>query len=410
MIGVNEWRAGGVMLFASMILYSCSANPLTVVATLVKPLEAAFGWSRASVTSAYLITATGTLLFAPWIGALVDRIGPRRVALVSLLVLVAAIVNIGMAGPAIWSWYLAWGLYAFSQACAGNVVWANAVVSRFDKNRGMALAILLSGQAATYGLLPIFAVWVMETHDWRMVYYALAAFVLVIGWPLAWFFFYSARDLKRRDPSIEIIVPPPAAKGGTIRAMGKRHFWQIALAYAVSASAVSALMVHLQPILTDSGMTAMDAAKIAIFLTPASLAGRFISGYLLDRFPPNYVAAWALILPGLAYLILIFIGTSYGSAIACAIIIGIAAGAETDVLAYLVSRYFGPQYFSSLYGALLGIFAVGYGAGPVITGRVFDITGSYASSFVALGAGAVLGSLMILLLGRPRSVEELARG
>lgn len=407
--GVSEWRAGGVMLMASLILYTCSANGLTVVATLVKPLEAAFGWSRASVTSAYLITATGTLLFAPWVGAIVDRIGPRRVALVALIVLAAATASLGLAGPSIWSWYIAWCFFAFSQACAGNVVWANAVVSRFDRNRGMALAILLSGQAATYGLLPIFAVEVMQHFDWRMVYFLLAAYVLFLGWPLAWLFFYSASDLKRRDPSLDIHVPPPAARGGTFRAMRRRHFWLIAAAYAVSASAISSLMVHLQPILTDSGMSAMDAAKIAFFLTPASLAGRFLSGFLLDRFPAHFVAGWALALPGVCYLILILGGTGYGPAIACAIIVGLAAGAETDVLAYLISRYFGPQYFSSLYGLLLGIFAVGYGAGPVVTGRVFDVTGSYEPSFIALAAGAVLGSALILMMGRPPSTEDLEK-
>ena len=407
--GVSEWRAGGVFLLASMILYSCSANGLTVVATLVKPIEAEFGWSRASITAAYLITATGTLLFAPFVGAVVDRIGPRRVALVMLLVLAAATANLGLSGPSIWSWYFAWGLFAFAQACAGNVVWANAVVSRFDKNRGMALAILLSGQAATYGLLPLFAVWVMESHDWRMVYYLLGGFVIFVGWPLAFFFFNSARDLKRRNPALEIHVPPPAAKGGALRAMRRKHFWLIAGAYAVAAPAVSSLRVHIQPIMIDSGRTAMQAAGIAFFLTPASLAGRFLSGYLLDRFPAHYVAVIALLLPGVCYIILLVAGTSYVAALACAIIVGIAAGAETDVLAYLISRYFGPQYFSSLYGLLLGIFAVGYGAGPVLTGRVFDVMGSYEPSFIVLAVGAVLGTVLILMMGHPPSKEELEK-
>jgi predicted MFS family arabinose efflux permease len=406
---VSEWRAGGAMLLASVILYTCSANGLTVVATLVKPIEAAFGWSRASITSAYLITATGTLLFAPWVGALVDRIGPRRVALVALFILVAATANLGLAGPSVWSWYIAWCFFAFSQACAGNVVWANAVVSRFDRHRGMALAILLSGQAATYGLLPLFAVWVMQSHDWRMVYFLLAGFVLFVGWPLAWFFLYSARDLKRKHPDMEIHVPPPAARGGTLRAMRRRHFWLIASAYAIAAPAVSSLMVHIQPILIDSGMTALQAAGIAFFLTPASLAGRFLSGFLLDRFPPHFVAVLALLLPGICYIILLIAGASYWAALACAIIVGIAAGAETDVLAYLISRYFGPQYFSSLYGLLLGIFAVGYGAGPVVTGRVFDVMGSYEPSFVVLAIGAVIGTALILMMGHPPSKEALQK-
>jgi predicted MFS family arabinose efflux permease len=333
--GISEWRAGGAMLFAAMILYSCSANPLTVVASLVKVLTAEFGWTRASIATATLITAGGTLVFAPWVGALVDRIGPRRVALVALLILVAATIGIGLTGPSIWSWYVAWGFFAFSQACAGNVVWANAVVSRFDRNRGMALSVLLSGQAASYGLLPIFAVAVIEAFDWRMVYFLLAGYVALIGWPLAWFFFYGASDLARRDPASGYKAPPKPARGGTFRSMRRRHFWHIAVGYAIAASAVSSLMFHFQPILTDAGMTPLRAAAIASVLGPTSLAGRFLSGFLLDRFRPHHVAAWALILPGLCYLILIFGGTSYPAAIAIALILGIAAGAVAGSLLML---------------------------------------------------------------------------
>lgn len=228
------------------------------------------------------------------------------------------------------------------------------MVSRFDRNRGTALAILLSGQAATYGLLPIFALEVIRHSDRRMVYYLLAAYVLLLGWPLAYFFFYSAGDLQRRNPQADYAAPLRPARGGTFRAMRRRHFRLIAIAY--------------------------------------------------------FVAGWALLLPGVCYLILIFAGTSYAAGIACAIVVGIAAGAETDVLAYLVSRYFGPQYFSSLYGALLGIFAVGYGLGPVLTGRVFDVTGSYAPSLIVLACGAALASFLIVLLGRPRNAAELAKG
>ena len=120
-------------------------------------------------------------------------------------------------------------------------------------------------------------------------------------------------------------------------------------------------------------------------------------------------AVIALLLPAVCYIILLVAGTSYVAALACAIIVGIAAGAETDVLAYLFSRYFGPQYFSSLYGLLLGIFAVGYGAGPVLTGRVFDVMGSYEPSFIVLAVGAVLGTALILMMGHPPSKEELEK-
>ena len=141
--GRGEWRAGWKVLGAAMVCYICSTMPLTVLGALVKPLSAEFGWSRASITSAFLITAIGTLFLAPVVGALVDRIGPRRVALFGLPVMALGPIAISMAGPSIYSWYACWAIHAFCQAWAGNVIWANVVIGRFDRNRGMALAVLL---------------------------------------------------------------------------------------------------------------------------------------------------------------------------------------------------------------------------------------------------------------------------
>jgi predicted MFS family arabinose efflux permease len=336
------------------------------------------------------------------VGTIADRIGPRRVALPGLIAVAICIGLIGLSGPSIASWYAAWALYAFLQCWAGNMIWASGVVSRFDRNRGLALALMLMVQAVNTGLMPSFGVFAIATMGWRSIFFAFAGYVLLIGLPLAWGFFYGAGDLERRAGRVPVPIDP--ANRTSIRtALGQRQFWQIAIAFATAATAASSLLIHLQPVLTDAGLSPVQAAAIALILAPSAIAGRLLSGFLLDRLPANLVAGSLIVLPAFSHLILLSGGTSPLPAYLCAMFVGIAAGAESDLLAYLVSRYFGRDSFGGVYALLLGTYAIGYGLAPVAAGAVYDATGSYRPIFIVLAGAAVAGAALIYALGRPRS-------
>src|SRR5271156_477690 len=165
-LDLEEWRQGRATLFAAMVGYCCMPLPLVVLGVMIKPLSALYGWPRASTTVAVLMTATGTMLLAPVMGHVVDRMGPRRMGLVGLVLLGASIAGIGLSGPSIWSWYLTWAIYAVVQPAAGNIVWAKAVPSRFDRDRGLALAVMLTGGSVLYSFLPPAAVFLLQHYGW----------------------------------------------------------------------------------------------------------------------------------------------------------------------------------------------------------------------------------------------------
>jgi MFS family permease len=393
------------MLLSAMVCYCCMPLPLLILGVMIKPLSESFGWSRAAITVSILMTATGTMLFAPAAGFVADRIGPRRVALVGLLLLGAAIAGIGLSGPMIITWFIAWAIYAVVQPFAGNPVWCNAVTSRFDANRGMALAVMLTGGAVLYSVLPIFTVAVMQHWGWRAVYFSLGAFVILFAWPIAWRFFYGASDLariakaQRAKEAPAVPVPPELTGHSAGEALRTRAFWQIALACIIAASGVSVVVVHLQPILGDAGLSPVAAASVAFIFAPAAIFGRFGVGFLVDRLPSKYVAAAVLLLPAISYsILLVFDGTVRQGLMICAAI-AIAESAETSLVAYLVSRYFGQRSFGVIYGLLLGAFSMGYGIAPVVAGRVFDTMGSYHPIYGPLGGASLVGALLMATLG-----------
>ena len=206
------------------------------------------------------------------------------------------------------------------------------------------------------------------------------------------------KDLMQLPQSVNARLSRIASVAQGARSDG----WQKILPWAVSA-----LLVHLQPILTDGGISPKSAALAVLIIGPASVAGRLFSGILLDHFPPRLIAAVAIILPAMAYGALLLFGGTVGTAFAAALFIGLAAGAESDLLAYMVSRYFRQRAYSSVYSILLGMYGIGYGIAPVAAGAVYDATNSYQPIFIALLVAALAGAGLILALGKPRPASEL---
>ena len=131
----------------------------------------------------------------------------------------------------------------------------------------------------------------------------------------------------------------------------------------------------------------------------STIAGRLVSGYLLDRFFAPYVAAALFLLP-LAGVGILAAGLGGPSLILAAIALGFGLGAEVDVIGFMVSRYFGLRAYGEIYGCLFAIFTVGTGLGPVLMGLSFDETRSYKLALVVFGVALVCASVLVSRLGR----------
>jgi predicted MFS family arabinose efflux permease len=391
-----------------MVCCTCIALPTVVLGSMIAPLSSLYGWSRASITSSVLFTALGTLIFAPVTGLVVDRIGARRVGLVGLTALGAAMCGIALSGPSIASWFLAWIVFAVVQPAAGFVVWANGVTSRFRRHLGLALGIMFTGTSVLVALLPPVSVAITQHFGWRAVYFALAGFVLFVALPLAAKFF-----VPLSAPCADGITGQPAGvekEGRTLHeALGSRHFWQLTLGSLVASGGIAVIFIHLQSMLTDAGGTATSAAAVLAVVGPASLIGRICSGYLVDRLPANLVAGAFLLCPAIGFVLLMNFDGSHARALVIAVLSGMAQGAESDLLAYLTRQYFGKRAFSTLYGFVLGGYSVGFGFAPVLAGLVFDRTHSYEPVIVPLAMACVVGSALIAMLGRSQYGVRPAR-
>jgi len=129
----------------------------------------------------------------------------------------------------------------------------------------------------------------------------------------------------------------------------------------------------------------------------ASLVGRLLTGWLLDRFFAPRVS-FALLALAAAGTFLLSGARSPGMGALGAALIGLGMGGEAEVTPYLLSRYFGLRSFSMLYGFTWTAYAFAGAIGPILMGKAFDATGSYETLLVQLSISTLLvGALMLLM-------------
>lgn len=158
--------------------------------------------------------------------------------------------------------------------------------------------------------------------------------------------------------------------------------------------AVNAALAHLSPLLTDRGFTPQSAALAASLLGAATLAGRVVTGWLLDRWPAAWVTS-ILFAGGAAGMALLALGVRADLAVASVALIGLAMGAEANVIPYLISRHFPLESFAELYGFCFSAFALAGALGPLVMGRAYDLAGSY-DSVIAIFAVAGLAAAVLI--------------
>jgi predicted MFS family arabinose efflux permease len=399
-----EFRRGFKPLIGAVIGAGCGLSSISFYThgVFVSAISTDMSWSRGQVQLGVTIMILMAVVTAPAIGWLIDKIGARRVALTSIPLYGVTLASLSLTSNAIWSYYFLWACMAILAAGTLPITWTRVVNTWFDDYRGIALGITLAGTGLAATFAPSYVTWLIEELGWRGAYVALAATVTSISLPGVYLLFMeplgAPDDAAKRNASDNDIVKTD--NGMTLkRALYGYRFWALGLALFFVAAGISGLITNLVPLLVDKGRTAADAAGYAGLIGISVIVGRLFAGFLVDHFWAPMVAAVFLSAPCVAALVLagpsttpILIGTS-------ALIIGLAAGAELDLLAFLTSRYFGLRHYGAIYGGQYVFFSIGAGLAPVGFGRAYDVFGSYDNVLIIVAVMSVVGAGLMLTLG-----------
>lgn len=405
--GAAEWRSFWFLPIVAALGYATSVLHVYSIGPFIAPLQQEFGWSRAQIAAGITISSIISGIFCIPVGMLVDRIGPRILGLIGVLVMCATFSLLGLANGGPMNWLMLWGVVAVGTFWVQATVWTSAVASRFEASRGLAFAITLSGASVAATVFPVLASWLIRAYGWRLAFAAMAGLWAALVLPLLLLFFRGARDQRA---TAKIAAAAPAERSGVSFAEGLRMFalYKLLIASALFSFTLIGILVHFVPVLTDAGATPLKAAGIASLIGIFSIIGRLSTGVLLDRLPGHLVGAGAFLVPILACVLLLFDGANPLSQGIAAAAIGLTVGSEVDVIAYLVAKHFGLRNFGALYGVLQMALASGTAFGPLAAGTVFDHYGSYAPFLQMTIVLMAVSAIALASLGRPPAVAASA--
>jgi len=377
------------------------AAPSVLTGMVMEPLQHDFGWSKSQVATNILITALSALVLAPFAGNLINRYGTKTVALASFVTTAIGFLAVALSGPSVWTWFGAWLIYGILSVALGPMLWSSAISSLFDRQRGIALSIGLSGSGFAFSVWPPIVAPLIAYYNWRAAYLLLALAAVLVMLPLNVF---ALRALGRRTDTTgtQTHSAPIASEpwGNTLgEALRSSLFWRLTLSFVLAAAINGSLMIHFYPILKELHLSPGEVAYLTAAMGPAMIVGRIGTGWLMDKlFAPHVVAAM-LTLP-VGTLLIFMLAPFPGAIMVGAILEGLSIGAMAGSIAYLAGRYFGLRHYPSILGVLIGIFGISLGVIPSLIGHFVDVTGSYLPLFPFMLVGMLPMGLLLLTLGR----------
>lgn len=407
-IDSTEFRVGWrILLLATLgVAVNSNASMLYAFGALVIPLQKAFGWERGDLQSAVSFLFLGAVIASQAVGWLNLRYGMKRVTIVSLIALSLVFASMTMMGRSIVWLYVFFTLLAIASMGTMQVTWTHMVNLWFERNRGLGLALVLSGTGLSAALIPSIVTWAVERWNWQAAFLFLASLPLVMVLPfvLVWMRVPASvapaakTDGKTDDDGAAVLARPGVAFADGVRSA---RFWVLNIALCLVVAAIVTMVTNTVPLLRDKGLSAADASKVFGSFGLSLIFGRVLVGYLVDRLWAPAVAAVAIAMPALGCLLLWTSGAADINVLLLAtFMVGIGAGAEFDIAAYLVSRYFGLRDYGRLFGVHLGLITAAAAIAPWVFSAIYRSTGSYATMLAICGAAFLCGALVLLTLGR----------
>ncbi|MCE7797153.1 MFS transporter [Sphingobium sufflavum] len=397
-----EWKTGWTLVLAASMGFSFFSLLLAAMGLFIEPLTKEFGWTRTLLSSGPSIAVTITAILSPPFGILIDRFGSRRLVLPGLIITIAATCAFSLIDGSQTQWYILWAIFGVVAVTIKSTAWTAGVLGCFSQARGLALGLTLSGTAVAQMVVPPLTNWLIDGFGWRGAFIGLG-----LGWGgltfiLCLLFFFDAHDRAKAKKKANIVQDEGAKVALTGltpgQALRDSALWRVGISNFVVMVLTIGLMLHIFPILTEAGVSRTHAAWLASLSGLAGIIGKLVTGFLLDRYRPNWIGGITLAIMSLAFLLLMD-GIRSPALIICAMIVnGYAFGTKTQITGFLTAGYGGLKHFGVIYGVMGALMALASGLGPMTAGIIYDQAGGYGPFLLAGAIGCALGGVLMMTL------------
>ena len=392
---------GWVMVFAVFLLSALAFGALGSISVFLKPLVTEFGWSRGQTSFGYTVISFSSAVFGVLWGYIADRFGTRWFGLIAAFAMSGSLFALSQQESILQFYGLYFLFGAFGNAMVTSPLFAN-VGFWFTHKPGLALGITASGGAVGQAVAPYLCALSLELYGWQTTYMLSAGFYLALALPVAL--------LIRESPDREQARLQLVDEERTFPLSEREVIVWISVAIIFCCTCMSVPIVHLVPLLTDSGFSLDQATTVLMVLMLSGALGRILGGRLGDLIGalPSYIVMsagqtlsvfWFPFLDSTAaiYLIAVLFGFTYSGVMSAILVCTrMMVSAKFAARAMSITSFFG--WF-------------GMGAGGFMGGYLFDLTGDYDLSFIcAMLVGCINVTILALFAQRIRNQSNSLDG
>jgi len=395
---------GHVVVLATFFIVLIGWGTFFSFGVFFKPVLEEFGWTRAQIAGAYSLATLIIGFMAIVMGRLNDRFGPKIV--VSICGLFSGIGYLLMSLISdIWQFYVLYGIIVAFGVGGFFVPPISTIARWFVKKRALMTGIVLVGGSVGVMIVPTIAAWLISNFGWRLTF-VMVGIVNVIA-------IISIAQLLKRDPRqvgrLPYGVNNETANRMSLQTSGfllhevihMKEFWLLCSIFFCFFLVINAVLAHIIIHATGIGISPARATMIMVAFGGGGIVGRIIIGMLGDRIGNKRTCfiCFVLMSGDMLYLELAtdLMGLSVFSAI-----IGFAFAGIGALMGPLTADFFGLRSHGLILGIIYASDMVGGAIGPVMAGRIFDVTGSYHWAFFSCAIVGFIGSFLVWLLGLSR--------
>ena len=386
------------VVFGACLTQFTIVGLLFSVGLLFDVFEEELGWSRTLLSASTSLAVLVMGVLAMLGGRLSDRYGPTVVLGTTGLLYGVGFALLSQVGEP-WQLVAIFGIFIGLGLSTHDVVTLSTIARWFDRRRGVMTGVAKVGTATGQMVLPPLTALLMASVGWRDA-------ALAVGAAAAVLLLVAAASMKRpperRHPDRSTGVHGPELA----EVRRSRAFWTLCAAQFLFFPSLMTVPLHIAVHGTDLGMTGALAAMLLTTIGGASIVGRLTVGTFADRIGGRnaYILSFVPLLAGLLALLVV---ETHWLLFAATAVYGFAHGGLFTVVSPTVAELFGTRAHGAIFGSIVFFGTIGGAVGPIMAGRIFDVTGSYAYAFTGLAAMGVVGLVLVLSLPPRRAAGSL---
>ncbi|MBV1686672.1 MFS transporter [Novosphingobium sp. G106] len=399
-MGTNRsFGVGWRQVFASMVVMACSGMIAPTYGIIAVHLASEFGSSRMVLMLAITVMSVAAGIISPIAGGFMDKSSLRRIMMIGVAGMVGGFFALSFV-TSFAAVLVVYGLLmAASQSMAGPISGTVLLTRWFEKRRGAALGIAVSGIGAGSMIFPLVMQGLFDHFAWREGLRVLSLILACITVPALLLIVDRPSDRGLYPDGAD--APPPLAKGASAPvALSAREiisdpaFWLLALVVTVILAGMMGSVTNIVPMARDLGVEANAAAFVVSVYAGMAFVAKLTFGAVADRISPRILMTAILAVFAAGMVALSMASTGYWMILLGAGLVGLG-GMILPLQSFVAPRIFGPAVVGKAVGLLSLAQLVGLLVTPPVFGLIYDKTGSYSPIFVAFAVMAV-GAMLVV--------------